>query len=119
MVRFDPAGTVMVRVAVPLTMGMLNTSIVGMSGAVTSATTVATMVPERLTLTASVASPAGGPTVLRSAQDTSTARSPKATDTDVSRLLSIGMPPVWDEVWRGKVRARNRAHRRSPGVTQG
>src|SRR6266516_1062769 len=61
-VRFEPAGTVMLPAALPLTMGMLNTSIAGMYGAVTSATMVATIVPERLALTPSVPSPPVGPT---------------------------------------------------------
>src|SRR6059058_1763754 len=89
MVRLDPAGTVMVPVALPLVMGMLNTSIVGMSGAVTSATRVATVVPVRFALTPSDPSPPRGPTVFGSAHDTSSNRSPKATTGEVSRLRSI------------------------------
>src|SRR6266849_9910191 len=60
-VRFEPAGTVTVPRATPLTTGMLNTSAVGMSGAVTSTTTVATDVLETSARMLSVASPPVGP----------------------------------------------------------
>src|SRR6267143_1826756 len=58
MVRLEPATTLMVPAATALAVGMLNTSGVGMSGAVTSTTTVAISVPERFALTRSRASTA-------------------------------------------------------------
>src|SRR5258705_4575743 len=45
MVRLEPARTLMGPAATPLTVGMLNTNGVGMSDAVTSTTTTATVVP--------------------------------------------------------------------------
>ena len=63
-VRSEPAGTVTVPVATPLTIGMLNANGVEMSGAVTTTTTVATGTVETSALTNRVAmspsSPGGG-----------------------------------------------------------
>src|SRR5213593_575376 len=61
MVRPEPARRVMVPDATLLAIGILNTTGVGMSGAVTSTTTVATAVPERSACTISVVWAGGEP----------------------------------------------------------
>src|SRR5437762_852209 len=56
MVRLEPAGRAIVPDATPLATGILKIKAVGMSGAVTSATKVATAVPDRSALSKSLAS---------------------------------------------------------------
>ena len=56
MVRLEPAGMVIVPVAVPATMPMLNTRAWAMSGAVTSTTRVATAVADTSAVSSSLAS---------------------------------------------------------------
>src|SRR2546428_13361738 len=63
MARLEPAGTVILPEATPLVTGMLNTSVVGMSGAATLITTVATDVPETSArMTRGAPPPSGGST---------------------------------------------------------
>ena len=64
MVRWEPAGNVMAPAATPSVTGRLNTSGVGISGAATFTTTVATAVPETSALMTSVPSPLPGPTAV-------------------------------------------------------
>ncbi len=68
MVRWDRAGTVSVPDAVTLTIGMLNTKGVVMSGAVISTTSVAIADPDTSATTTKVASPTSSSDVVRSGE---------------------------------------------------
>src|SRR6266849_4373011 len=87
-VRLEPAGTVMVPRATPLTTGMLNTSAFGMSGAVTSTTTVATDVPETSARMLRVASPPVGSTAF-GVQETHTTKHARAMDADRNHVRDM------------------------------
>src|SRR5438093_11061404 len=101
-VRPEPARSAMVPDATWLTIGILN-NCDGMSGAVTSTTTVATAVPVRSAVTMSFDS-AGGPTAPSCEQATTAARAKERTRNR-----------VWDMVpYGGKFRTR-----RAPPVLQG
>src|SRR6266850_3822388 len=92
MVRSEPVRSVIVPDATLLTIGILKISAVGMSGAVTATTTVATAVPERFACTSRVVStgcdPVGsfGTHEPRPSTNTSTrATAPVALGTDRNR----------------------------------
>src|SRR5213592_222428 len=77
-VRFEPAGTVMVPDATPLVTGMLKTRVVGISGALTSTTTAAIAVPETSARIATAPSAPRGSTTGWSEQDARSRRSKAA-----------------------------------------
>src|SRR5881394_828772 len=86
-VRFDPAGIVIVPDATPLSTGILKTKGVVMSGAVTSTTTIAAVVPARsawIVMAASLSGSRAGPQRLTVRARASTAR---ARVIDLSRAL--------------------------------
>src|SRR2546423_9225208 len=87
MVRLDPAGSVIVPLAIPLTIARLKTSGLVMSGALTSTTTAATGVPETSAVTLTLTCPLDGGIGLP--QETSPATSARVATEDLHRVASI------------------------------
>src|SRR5437867_6585329 len=84
MARLEPAGTVILPEATPLVTGMLNTSVVGMSGAATLTTTVATDVPETSARMTRVAWPPSGGSTAPRGQAIHTRRAARAKAAELS-----------------------------------
>src|SRR6185436_10326834 len=89
-VRSEPAGTTIVPDATPAEMGILNNNAVGMSGAVTSATNVATAVADTSARTISVPSPTGG-SIRPSPQAASTKADASVQDTVLNGLRTMAI----------------------------
>ncbi len=101
MVRFEPAGSVIVPDATPLAMGILNTSSVVMSGAVTSTTRLATVAADTSARTSSVTRSSGGSVRSRGTHAPTASRASRAAGSEARPVC-------------GMTRLRSDADRRGP-----